>query len=98
MRITRRQIRRIVKEAVTEQPPYVLERSGVGYDERFFVEVITGGRQDKIVYGSFDEAQQFSTDTEAEKMQDLIDEIDGFWVRIKAVRFFEDDVPFKDHY
>ena len=98
MKITKRQIRRIIKEAVTEQPPYVLERSGVHFSERFFVEVITGGRQDKIMYGSFDEAQQFSSGAEAEKMQDLIDEIDGFWVRIKAVRFFEDDVPFKDHY
>jgi hypothetical protein len=88
MRITRHQLRRIIKEAVTEQPPYVLERSGVGADERFFVEV-TGWRPEKIVYGPFEKAKQFSTEDEALRVQVTIDEMDGFFTRVQSASFFE---------
>jgi len=88
MRITRRQLRRIIKEAITEPPPYVLERSGVGADERFFVEV-TGWRPEKIVYGPFEQAKQFSTEDEALRVQVTIDEMDGFHTRVRPVSFFE---------
>ena len=45
MKITRRQLRRVIREAIQGPPPYVLERSGVGWDEKFFVEM-TGWRPD----------------------------------------------------
>jgi hypothetical protein len=88
MRVSRYQLRQIIHEAITEPPPYVLERSGVGADERFFVEV-TGWRPEKIVYGPFEQAKQFSTEDEALRVQVTIDEMDGFHTRVRPVSFFE---------
>ncbi len=101
MRITRHQLRRIIREAyggARESYPerygdaherYVVERSGVGADERFFVEV-TGWRPEKIVYGPFEQAKRFSSKINAEKVQVTIDEMDGFFTRVQPVSFFEE--------
>ena len=88
MRVSRYQLRQIIHEAITEPPPYVLERSGVGADERFFVEV-TGWRPERIVYGPFEQAKKFPSKISAERVQVTIDEIDGFFTRVQPVSFFQ---------
>jgi hypothetical protein len=88
LRVSKHQLHQIIREATQGPPPYVLERSGVGADERFFVE-IAGWRPEKIVYGPFEQAKQFSTEDEALKVQTTIDEMDGFYTRIRSVKFFE---------
>jgi hypothetical protein len=67
---------------------YVVERSGVGADERFFVEV-TGWRPERIVYGPFEQAKKFPSKISAERVQVTIDEIDGFFTRVQPVSFFQ---------
>jgi len=89
MKITRRQLRRVIREAIQGPPPYVLERSGVGWDEKFFVEM-TGWRPERIVYGPLEQAKQFPSEAEAQESQVTIDEMDGFYTRIRPVSFFEE--------
>ena len=100
MKITKRQLRRIIREAHggaggsfperygDAHEKYVVERSGVGADERFFVEV-TGWRPERIVYGPFEQAKKFPSKISAERVQVTIDEIDGFYTRVQPVSFFQ---------
>jgi len=87
MRITRRQLRRVIKEAVDGPPPYVLERSGVGFDERFFVEV----RWDdgRVIFGSLEQAQEYNDLSVAEDLVKMIDMKEGLYTRVRSTSFFE---------
>ena len=87
MRITRHQLREIIREAHGgAHESYVVERSGESWDERFFVE-LAGGRT--IVYGPFEQAKQFPNEVEAQKAQTAIDEIDGYHARVQPTSSFK---------
>ena len=110
MRITRRQLRRIIKEAYggalgpfpdrygdvkytsragslgEASENYVLERSGVGWGEKFFVEL--DGRNGAH-WGPLDNAQKFKDTPSAEKMQKEIDRLEGLYTQIRPTSFFE---------
>jgi len=85
MKISNRRLLQIIKEEL-ETPPYVLERSGVSWDERFFVEIV-GGRT--IVYGPFELAEQFLSIQDAERAQRIIDDIDGYYTSVRPTSFFQ---------
>jgi|GEM_PF-3060162 hypothetical protein len=90
MKITKSQLRRIIKEAV-QGPPYVLERSGVGWNERFLVGVKSGLRGDDLVeWGSFERAQRFDSEPAAEGYQRIIDDLEGLYTRIQPASIFEE--------
>ena len=90
MKITKSQLRRIIKEAV-QGPPYVLERSGVGWNEKFLVGVKMGLRGDDLVeWGSFERAQRFDSESAAEGYQRIIDDLEGLYTRIQPMSTFEE--------
>ena len=90
MKITKSQLRRIIKEAV-QGPPYVLERSGVGWNEKFLVGVKMGLRGDDLVeWGSFERAQRFDSEPAAEGYQRIIDDLEGLYTRIQPASIFEE--------
>ena len=112
MKITRRQLRRIIKETFggakgpfsgrygdaherytsragtlgEESENYVLERSGVGWGEKFFVEL--DGRNG-VHWGPLANAQKFRDTPAAEEMQKEIDRLEGFYTRVRLSSFFE---------
>ena len=88
MRVSRYQLRQIIREADSLQgvAPYILERSGVSWDERFFVEVAGANT---IVYGPPEQAEEFPDVTSAEEIQQLIDDVDGYYTRVVAASFFK---------
>ena len=98
MKITQRQLRKIIKEAYggasgpfperygDAHERYVLERSGVGWGEKFFVELT--GRND-VIWGPLAGAQKFKDTPSAEKMQKEIDRVEGSYTRIQPTSFFE---------
>ena len=112
MRITRRQLRRIIKETYggakgsfpgrygdaheqytsragtlgEDSENYVLERSGVGWGEKFFVEL--DGRNG-VHWGPLASAQKFRDTPAAEKMQKEIDRLEGFYTRVQPTSSFE---------
>ena len=69
-----------------ESNMYVLERSGVGWGEKFFVEL--DGRNN-VIWGPLAGAQKFKDTPAAEEMQKEIDRIEGFFTRIRPTSFFE---------
>ena len=69
-----------------ESNMYVLERSGVGWGEKFFVEL--DGRNG-VHWGPLDSAQKFRDTPAAEKMQKEIDRLEGFYTRVRPTSFFE---------
>jgi len=90
MKITKSQLRRIIKEAV-QGPPYVLERSGMGWNESFLVGVKGGLRgQDVVEWGSFERAQRFDSEPAAEGYQRIIDDLEGLYTRIQPASIFEE--------
>ena len=99
MKITKRQLRRIIREAVqgpasslyNEDPPYVLERSGVGWNEKFLVGIKRGFRGDELAeWGSLERAQRFDSESAAEGYQRIIDDLEGFYTRIQPMNTFEE--------
>ena len=90
MKITKRQLKRIIKEAM-QGPPYVLERSGVGWNESFLVGVKSGLRgQDLVEWGSFERAQRFDSEPAAEGYQRIIDDLEGLYTRVQSVSIFKE--------
>ena len=63
-----------------------MERSGVGWGEKFFVELT--GRND-VIWGPLAGAQKFKDTPSAEEVQKEIDRIEGFYTRIRPSSFFE---------
>jgi hypothetical protein len=112
MKITRRQLRRIIKEAHggalgsyprrygdaherytsragalgEDSENYVLERSGVGWGEKFFVEL--DGRNG-VHWGPLANAQKFKDAPAADQMQKEIDRLEGLNTRVRPTSFFE---------
>jgi hypothetical protein len=98
MKITKRQLRRIIREAHggaggsfperygDAHERYVVERSGVSWDERFFVKLAGGNT---IVYGPFEQAKKFPSKISAEEANATIDEIDGYYARVQPASFFQ---------
>ena len=76
MKITKQQLKQFIKEEIEEWalkagPPYLLRRSGVSDEKAYFVR-LQGGRQGyHVLWGDSEEAQQFDTETEAERTQKL---------------------------
>ena len=93
MKITKSQLRRIIKEAV-QGPPYVLERSGVGWNESFLVGVKSGLRGDDLVEWGPLPAKgspwRFDSESAAEGYQRIIDNLEGLYTRIQPVSIFEE--------
>jgi hypothetical protein len=87
MQITRQQIRKIIREAMDRDAPYVLERSGVGWEERFFVEIASANA---VTFGPFEQAEQFTDLPTAEKVQGEIDRIEGYFTRATSASFFKE--------
>lgn len=87
MRITRPQIRRIILEAMDQEAPYVLERSGVAWSERFFVKIASANT---VTFGPFEQAEQFTDLPAAEKVQREIDRIEGYFTRASSASAFEE--------
>lgn len=91
MRVTKNQLKRIIREAVQSRSPYVLERSGVGWNERFLAGVKMGRRGDDLTeWGPFDRAQRFDSESAAKGYQRIIDDLEGFYTRIQPASIFEE--------
>ena len=64
---------------------YVLERSGVPWDVRFFIRWDGGrGSAPKPIFGRLGAAMVFTDETEAYEMRDSISNINGFYCRVEA--------------
>jgi len=72
--------------AYDSRESYVLERSGVGWGEKFFVEL--DGRNN-VHWGPLASAYKFRDTPAAEKMQKEIDRLEGFYTRVRPTSFFE---------
>ena len=90
MKITKSQLRRIIKEAV-QGPPYVLERSGVGWNEKFLVGIKRGFRGDELAeWGALERAWRFDSESAAEGYQRIIDDLEGTYTRVQSVSVFKE--------
>lgn len=93
-------LRRIIREAVQGPPPYVLERSGVGWNERFMSDINRGGRSadlvasgwspDEVEWGPLERAQRFDNQETAEEFQRMVDDLTGLYTNIQSPSIFEE--------
>ena len=75
----------LIEQSVIARESYVLERSGVGWGEKFFVEL--DGRNN-VHWGPLASAQKFQDTLSAEEMQKEIDYLEGMYTRVQPSSFF----------